>query len=154
MDIVPRLSRILRRHLLRLGRESGDPATALRFHAAARLGLGKTSSEVAEELDLARSTVVRTAHRFAEEGSAGLYDKRRNNGRPKVGDAFRRHLTRLLQRTPEHFGWPRPTWTRELLRLQMQRDGRPAVAACTIGRALARIGARLGSEGRIRKADP
>jgi transposase len=145
MDIVPRLGRNLRRHLLRLGRESGDPATALRFHAVARLGLGKTSSEVAEELDLARSTVVRTAHRFAEEGSAGLYDRRRNNGKPKVGDAFRRHLARLLLRTPEHFGWPRPTWTRELLRLQMQRDGRPAVAACTIGRALARIGARLGS---------
>lgn len=145
MDIVPRLSRILRRHLLHLGRKSGDPATALRFHAAARLGLGKTSPEVAEELDLARSTVVRTAHRFADEGIAGLYDKRRYNGKPKVGDAFRRHLTRLLRRTPEHFGWRRPTWTRELLRLQMQRDGRPFVAACTIGRALARIGARLGS---------
>ncbi len=110
MDIVPRLSRILRRHLLRLGRESGNPATALRFHATARLGLGKTSSEAAEELDLARSTVVRTAHRFAEEGSAGLYDKRRRNGKPKAGDAFRRHLARLLLRTPEHFGWPRPTW--------------------------------------------
>jgi transposase len=139
------MSRILRRHLLRLGRESGDLATARRFHAVARLGLGKTSPEVSEELDLARSTVVRAAHRFAEEGSAGLYDKRCNNGRPKVGDAFRRHLVRLLQRTPEHFGWCRPTWTRELLRLKMQRDGRPVVAVCTIGRALSRIGARLGS---------
>jgi hypothetical protein len=50
MDIVPRMGRNYRRNLLRLGRESGNPATALRFHAAARIGLGKSSSELAEEL--------------------------------------------------------------------------------------------------------
>src|SRR6185295_9237856 len=118
MDIVPRMSRSERRDLLRLGRKSGDLATALRFHIIARLGLGKTSPEVAEELDIARSTVVRTAHCFAAEGTAGLYDKRRDNGRPKADPAFRRRVAQLLRRTPEHFGWRRPTWTRELLCVQ------------------------------------
>ncbi len=41
-------------------------------------------------------------------------------------------------------GWRRPTWTRELLCLQMAREGRPRVSVCTMGRVLARIGARLG----------
>ena len=144
MDMIPRMSRAERRHLLQLGRKSGDLATWMRFHVVARLGLRKTSPEVAEELDVARSTVVRTAHSFADEGIAGLYDKRRNNGKPKADSTYRRRVARLLERTPEHFGWHRPTWTRELLCLQMKHEGWLAIAVCTMGRALAWLGARLG----------
>ena len=52
--------------------------------AFACLGRRKTSSEVAGELDVAPSTVVRTAHRYAKPGIAGLYDRRRDRGNPKV----------------------------------------------------------------------
>ena len=134
----------MRRHLIQLGRRSGDPATALRFLAVARLGLGRTSPQVERDLDLARSTVVRAAESFATEGIDGLYDRRRRNGATKVDGAFRSRVAQLLLRTPEDFGWSRPSWTRELLCLQMQREGRAAVAVCTMGRALAFIGARLG----------
>ena len=144
MDIVPRMRRPERRELVDLGRKSGDPATALRFHIIAVLGLGKSSPEVAEELAIACSTVVRTAHRFADEGIAGLYDKRCGNGRPKADEGFHRRVANILLRTPEHFGWRRPTWTREILCLQMKKEGWPAVAACTMGRVLACLGARLG----------
>jgi transposase len=144
MDIVPRIGRVERRLLLRTGRESGDVATAIRFQIVAKLGLGKTSPEVADALDVARSTVVKTAHRFADEGVRGLYDKRRRNGRAKVDGSFRHRIAELLRRTPEDFAWRRPTWTRELLCLQMKREGWPSVAVCTMGRALAHLGARLG----------
>lgn len=144
MDNVPRMSRVERRLMVRLGRKSGDPATALRFQVVALLGVGKSSPKIAEVLGIATSTVVRTARRFAEEGVAALYDKRRRNGKPKADGAFRARVMELLQRTPEHFGWKRPTWTRELLCLQMKREGRPAVDVSTMGRTLARIGARLG----------
>lgn len=144
MDKIPRMSRNMRKQLLRVGRRSGDPATALRFHIVARLGRGDRSPAVAEALDVVRSTVVRTANRFASEGAQGLFDKRRDNGRRKVEGRFRARVAELLRRTPEDFGWSRPTWTRELLCLQMCRDGWPQVAVCTMGRALARLGARLG----------
>jgi len=144
VDKIPRMSRNMRRQLVRTGRRSGDPATALRFHIVARLGRGDRSPAVAEALDVVRSTVVRTANRFADEGVEGLFDKRRSNGRRKVDGAFRAHLAELLRRTPEDFGWSRPTWTRELLCLQMRWDGWAMVAVCTMGRALARLGARLG----------
>ncbi|APR87948.1 Mobile element protein [Minicystis rosea] len=62
----------------------------------------------------------------------------------KVDEAFRRRVAQLLKRTPDSFGWRRPTWTRELLCLQMKQEGRPEVAVCTMGRVLARLGARLG----------
>jgi transposase len=142
---IPRMSRTERRLLIRLGRRSGDPHTALRFHAVARLATGRSSPKVASELDVATSTVVEAAHRFLSDGVAGLYDRRRSNGKRKTDDRFDRVLMRVLGRSPEDFGWRRPTWTRELLCRQMHQEGFPLVAVCTMGRALARIGARLGS---------
>ena len=138
------MGRAMRRHLIRVGRRSGDAATALRFHIVSRLGLGRSSPQVAADLDVACSTVVRTAARFAEDGIDGLYDRRHGNGNAKVDESFRRRVARLLLGTPEDVGWQRPTWTRELLCLQMEREGWPRVAVCTMGRALAYIGARLG----------
>jgi transposase len=134
----------MRRALIQLGRRSGDPQTAARFHAVARAGLGRSSVEVALDLDIARSTVVGAAQRYVAEGIWGLYDKRRSNGMTKANEVFRRRVAHLLARTPEDFGWRRPTWTRELLCLQMERDGQARVSVCTMGRVLARIGARLG----------
>jgi transposase len=133
-----------RRELVRIGRRSGDPDTAVRFYVIARLARGERSPEVAEALEIARSTVVRTAANFAEHGIDGLFDRRRYNGTPKVDGAFRARVATLLRGTPEDFGWARPTWTRELLCLQMRREGWPSVAVGTMGRALARLGARLG----------
>lgn len=144
MDNIPRMNRLARRRLVLIGRRTGDPATAMRFLVVARLGLRLSSVRVANDLDVARSTVVRTAARFAADGAVGLEDQRRHNGKAKVDEPFRRRIVQLLQRTPQDFGWMRPTWTRELLGLQMHREGRAAVAVCTIGRVLASVGARLG----------
>jgi transposase len=138
------MNRARRRYLIRLGRRSGEPQTALRFLAVARLGLGLSSVQVANDLDVARSTVVKAAGTFASDGIEGLYDRRRFNGASKVDDRFRRRLAELLVGTPQDFGWPRPTWTRELLCREMLRQGFRAVAVCTMGRALHDIGARLG----------
>jgi transposase len=139
------MSRPQRRRLIRLGRRSGEPYTALRFQAVAQLGTGRSIRAVAAELNIAASTVVGAANRFLAEGVAGLYDRRRGNGARKADERFHRVVTRLLGRTPEDFGWRRPTWTRELLCLQMKIEGFPSVAVCTMGRALSRIGARLGT---------
>jgi transposase len=142
---VPRMGRVERRQLIRLGRESGDTHTALRFQAVAKLGAGFSTPQVAAALDVATSTVVRAADRFVAEGTDGLYDQRRHNGARKADARFDRILARVLASTPEDFGWERPTWTRELLCLQMKLEGFPRVAVCTMGRALSRIGARLGT---------
>jgi transposase len=138
------MSLLKRRHLISLGRKSGDLATALRFLAIARLALGHSTVRVAESLELARSTVVNAANRYLTEGVDGLYDRRRDNGDAKVDSAFRCRVAELLMRTAEDVGWSRPTWTRELLCLQMKREGYVEVSVCTMGRVLAHIGARLG----------
>jgi transposase len=139
------MPRVERRILIRLGRRSGDPDTAIRFLTVAKLASGRSGRQVALDLDIARSTVIRSAHRFVAEGVDGLFDQRRGNGATKADDDFCRRVAALLRNTPEDFGWIRPTWTRELLCLQMLREGWPMVAVCTMGRVLARLGARLGS---------
>src|SRR5579859_4524097 len=138
VHIVPRIDRAERRQLMRIGCKSRDLATMLRFYAVALLGGGKSSPEAADLLNLAVSTVVRAAHAYLAQGIAGLYDKRRGNGRPKANGAFRARVAELLRRTPEDFGWSRPTWTRELLCRQTEREGRAAVSVSTMGRTLAR----------------
>src|ERR1700677_4364305 len=145
MYIVPRIDRAQRRNLVRIGSKARDFATLVRFYAVALLGGGKSSPSVADFLCIAVSTVVRAAHAYLAEGVGGLYDKRRGNGRPKADGAFRARVTDLLRRTPEDVGWSRPTWTRELLCRQLEREGRAPVSVSTMGRALARIGARLGT---------
>ena len=145
VEVIPHMSRPERRRLIRQGRKSGDPATALRFQAIARLAGGHSSVRVANDLDLARSTVVSAANRFAKLGVEGLYDQRRYNGSTKADERFRQRVAEVLAGTPEDFGWSRPTWTRELLCLQMKQEGWPEVAVCTMGRTLAAIGARLGT---------
>src|SRR6516165_11782671 len=109
----------MRRHLIHLGRRSRDPATALRFLAIARLGLGHSTVRVAESVGLARSTVVVAVQRYLTDGIDGLYDRRRTNGDAKVDLAFLCRVAELLLKTPLDLGWSRPTWTRELLCIQM-----------------------------------
>ena len=144
MSIVRHLPRAERRLLMRIVRKADDFATAMRFYAVALLGRGMSSPKIADILAIAVSTVVRAGHAYAAEGVAGLYDKRRSNGRPKADGAFRARVAEFLRGTPEDFGWKRPTWTRELLCLQAQREGRAVVTVSTMGRVLARLGARLG----------
>jgi len=98
---------------------------------------------VAREIGVVVSTVVRTVKRYVEDGLAGLYDRRKDNGQRKIDDRFRCLLVLLLRGSPEDCGWERPTWTRELFCLEMQRRGFPLVAHCTMGRALRASDARL-----------
>jgi transposase len=117
----------------------------MRFYAVALLGSGKSSPTVADILCIAVSTVLRAGHAYVAEGVEGLYDKRCKNGRRKADAAFRARIVEMLQRSPEHFGWARPTWTRELLCRQAAREGLCAVSVSTMRRALAYVGAHLGT---------
>lgn len=145
MAMIDRMSRGERRRIARLGRKERKPETALRYFIVAALGRGDSSPSVERMFEVARSTVVEVAKRFRAGGLAALRDRREGNGARKVDARFERELVRLLQRSPEDFGWFRPTWTRELLVKQLVAEGLPEVSVTTLGRALAGVGARLGT---------
>ena len=145
MAMIQRMCRSERRRIARLGHKERKPAIALRYFIVAALGRGDSSPSVERMFEVARSTVVDVAKRFRTGGLAALRDRREGNGARKVDACFERALVRLLQRSPEDFGWFRPTWTRELLAKQLVAEGHREVSVTTLGRALASVGARLGT---------
>jgi transposase len=142
---VFRLSEQMRRDLLRRSSEADDPATALRFRMVARMGAGVSCRQTATEFGVVPATAVRARMRYIEHGWRGLLDGRRTNGKRKLSSKFLVALKKVLRSTPQTYGWKRSTWSRELLARQLARMGFPEVAESTLGRALAAVGARLGS---------
>jgi len=105
---------------------------------------GQSPSWIARSLKVSRSTVYRTEERFQAEGEAGLFDRREGNGERKLTEEYLGQLCEVVASDPLHYGWKRPTWTRELLVKTMQRLIGVKIALSTMSRALRLIGARRG----------
>lgn len=142
---VLRIPRAERRRLLWLSRKTTDPGMQERLQIVILVGGGRGVAEVARLLGVATAHVSRTRARYLEDGAEGLEDQRCGNGTRKVTERFVQRLAEVLVQSPPDFGWMRPTWTRELLCLEMKRQGFEKVAVCTMGRALCLLGARLGT---------
>jgi transposase len=145
MRNVPRLSKAERKQLIRAGRKTGNPVVAFRCLILATFASGLSRRQTALRLSCAASTVCDAVARFAESGFEGLADRRGENGIGKVDADFLHALQEVLDTVPPDNGWLRPTWTRELLALEMHRRGFPKVAVATMGRALVAIRARRGN---------
>lgn len=116
----------------------------VRYLIVLSLADGTSPSTVVGQLQVARSTVYRVAERFAQYGEAGLADRREDNGERKIDEAFLSMLIKLVGSSPQQFGWQRPTWTRELLVITMERLAGVRVHPSTMSKALRKIGARRG----------
>jgi hypothetical protein len=88
---------------------------------------------------------MRAVHRYQEAGEAGLQDRRADNGRRKLDDDYLSTLLGVLHDRASDHGWPRPTWTRELLALTLAGRTGTRVSPATMSRALRAIGARRGT---------
>jgi transposase len=109
------------------------------LHAAA----GKSSGAIAEAIGY-DPAVLKVIHRFLAEGEEGLRDHRVDNGQPKVDEPLREALCGVVARSPQDYGWARPTWTQELLARQLTAMTGVRVSETTVGRMLAERGIRWG----------
>lgn len=144
MGIIPQLRRQQKRRLRRLIQKERDAGMKTRLSIILHLAEAARPTAVARALHVARSTVYRVAERYRVGGLAGLADRREDNGGPVVDDAVRLELRAIVAENPDHFGWPRPTWTQEMLALTLQRRTGVKLSRQTVGRCLWAIGARLG----------
>jgi transposase len=148
--IVVRLERRVKLKLRRLRRETKDKGLAIRCQII--LLAGKSSSprrprrrqEIAESVGCSASWVNRVVARFRDAGVAGLLDRREDNGTTKLDEGYLATLYDVVDDSPQDYGYPRPTWTRELLAKVMRTVTGVSVHPATMSRALARIKARLG----------
>jgi transposase len=107
---------------------------------------GWGAQTIASALGCAPATAVRVVRRFLEQGEAGLEDARWENGCPKVDVDLLQALAELVRTSPEAHGWPRPTWTRELLSKALEAKTGVWVSVTTVARMLRELRARWGIE--------
>ncbi len=105
---------------------------------------GWSYRRIAEATGVALGTVPAVLQRWKKYGPLGLIDRREDNGEVKVDEKFLDRLWEVLEHPASHYGWPRPTWTIELLILTLAEKTGVRVSRSTMSRALKRIGARKG----------
>ena len=142
--IVPRMSRSDKRRLEKRCRKLKDGDQKTRYLIILNLADGRSVADTARALKVDRSTIYRVAARFREEGVDGLVDHREENGETKLCDEFLSTLWEVVESCPLDHGWKRPTWTREMLVITMERKTGIRIHVSTMSVALSRIGARRG----------
>jgi transposase len=153
--IVLRLEHRVKLKLRRLRRETKDKGLAVRCQIvllaakqqrppSSRPRRRRRRQEIAEAVGCSPSWVNRVVARFRDAGVAGLLDRREDNGVTKLDEWYLSVLYDVVDGSPQDYGYPRPTWTRELLAKVMRTLTGVGVHPATMSRALAAIKARLG----------
>jgi transposase len=142
--IVIRLEHRVKVSLRRLRRETSDKGLAMRCQIVLLVAKDRARPRVAEAVGCSVSWVNRVIARFDEHAIAGLMDRREDNGQEKLDEHYLAQLYDVVDGSPQDFGYPRPSWTRELLVRVMHKLTGVKIHPATMSRALGLIGARLG----------
>ena len=142
--MVPVVPKRVKVRIRRLRRRTRDAGVAMRCQIVLHAAKDRSSRTIAEALGCSRSWVSRVIQRFGRDGMAGLMDAREDNGTLKLDDWYLGQLHQVVSGRPSDYGYPRPTWTRELLVKVMARLTGVRIHVGTMSRALKLIGARRG----------
>jgi transposase len=119
-----RLRRATRLWLARLDRKARDADLRVRCRVLLKVHAGLSAHRAAREIGCHPATACRIVARFAAQGEGSVFDCRWSNGAPKVSPEVLGGIVEILRGTPERYGFPRPTWTVEVLaRVIAQRLG-------------------------------
>ena len=142
--IVIRLEHRVKVRIRRIRRRTKDKGLADRCQIVLLAAKGRRRADVAESVGCSASWVNRVVARYDDCGVAGLYDRREDNGTVKLDEWFLSELYDLVDGSPRDHGYPRPTWTRELLAKLMHELTGTKVHPATMSRALKMNRARRG----------
>jgi transposase len=142
--MVVRVRGPVKRELRKLRQKTSDKGLAARCQIILLWGEGEVWFEIAKGVGCSMSWVGRVIRRFRDHGIAGLHDRREDNGETKLDEQYLSRLYEIVDKQPADFGYPRPTWTQELLAIVMKNLTGVEIHPGTMSRALKMIGARLG----------
>lgn len=142
--ILINLAADVKEWIVDLHRRSTDACVRRRAAIVLDLADGLGATETSRRQRVARTTVYDVHRLWERHGIVALFDGRSGNGPSKTDEAFRRRLGELVASRPLDHGWPRPTWTLELLALVMREKTGVLVSTATISRRLQELGARRG----------
>lgn len=139
--IVMELTRQRKRFLARKAKKDKDPSFVRNVLIVLALSEGERTGTVAGLFRVHRTTLWRVARRFLAGDVRGLRDGRSMRRPIKATPEVASLLERLVRASPPQFGYARPTWTRQLLAEEVERQIGVRLGLTTVGRVLARIGA-------------
>ncbi len=142
--IVIKLSRQVKRKLHRTMLRVKDAKLRTRYQIILHSAEGRSRRQIARMLLCSPTTVDRIRRRFVEQGIEGLYDRRGDNGQAKVNEDYILALIQAVQGSPQDYGYPRPTWTQELLIKVMVEETGTEISRSAMCRLLRRLGIRRG----------
>ncbi len=125
-------------------RRTASRVEAQRCRIILLLAEGRRVREVHELVGCVRCTVYTTLYRFEDMGMDGLTDRRLHPAARKATPEVRGQLLAYLDHAPQHYGWQRPTWTRELLALQLRADAGVELSHSYVSRILRQEKCRRG----------
>jgi transposase len=134
-----RLSVRQRRELRRLAMRAKDAGMRCRCKIILGLVQGRTPTMIAQGGLCAKSQLYRVADRFIAHGLTGLADRREDNGEYKITEAYEIELLRIVEESPQEFGYRRPTWTQELLVLVLAERTGISISVSAMSRLLSRL---------------
>jgi transposase len=140
--ILPRPSFCVKERFCKHLRKCRQALVRMRYLIILNLWSERSAREIECILKVHNSTVYRVAKRFQERGEASLWDGREDNGPEKLSEDFLALLDRVVRGKASEYGWRRPTWTREMLVITLQRQTGVRIHVATMSRALALIRAR------------
>jgi transposase len=144
LTMTLRLRRATRLWLRRVDRKTRDAQVRVRCRVLLKVASGMSRNAAAREVGCAPSTAVRIVARFEAHGEAALIDGRSENGRFKVDDDVKAGIGRILEQSPPDFGFPRPTWTLELLARVIQQVLQVVLSIGHLWKILRRLRVRWG----------
>lgn len=133
------LSKKVQRELRSHGQRHRDANFCQRCKIIMNLVKGHSLTSIQEHLHCSYSTIQRVAHRFLQEGPAGLVDRREDNGEPKITEEHEAFLLTAAAGSPRDYGYDRPTWTLELFIAVLGKEKQVLVSTTTMSRTLARL---------------
>lgn len=109
------LDRPRKRRLEKLCHKARDARVWVHCRVVLLVAQGLRVAAAARVVGLHRAAAGRIVARFREHGEAALVDGRSENGQRKVDADVRGGIAAILEHRPPAYGFPRPTWTLELL---------------------------------------
>lgn len=115
------LDRARRRRIEKMSCKTRDAGVLKRCRVIVLVGRGMSCAAAARHLGCHPSSAWRIVARFQVHGEAILFDGRGANGARKVDRDVEARICGILEKSPPDFGFPRPTWTLELIRGVVKR---------------------------------
>ena len=115
MTQQPRPRRATRLWLTRLDRRARHADLRARCRALLKVHAGQSPHHAAHEIGCHPATACRIVARFVAHGEGSVFDGGWSNGIRKVSPGVPAGIVETLQATPECQGFPRPTWTLDVL---------------------------------------